>query len=101
MLARFRRVRRRRLTLTTHPSHRSAERVASTTPPVPLFFRRRIECVGRKFNSRRRLGTPTSYRKTIHTCLADTTADTLALRTFILSRRSTLPSRTPRTFRHY
>src|SRR3989441_2364131 len=38
MLARFRRVRRRRLTLTTHPSHRSAESVASTTPPVPLFF---------------------------------------------------------------
>src|SRR3989441_12146974 len=38
MLARLRCVRRRRLTLTTHPSHRSAERVASTTPPVPLFF---------------------------------------------------------------
>src|SRR5207245_5197240 len=54
MLARFRRVRRRRLTLTTHPSHRSAERVASTTPPVPLFFRRPIECVGRELNPRRR-----------------------------------------------
>src|SRR3989475_3109950 len=38
MLARIRRVRRRRVTLTTHPSHRSAERVASTPPPVPLFF---------------------------------------------------------------
>src|SRR2546428_12688639 len=62
MLARFRRVRRRRLTLTTHPSHRSAEGVASTTPSVPLFLPGPIECVGRELNPRRRLGRPTSYR---------------------------------------
>src|SRR5256885_6730314 len=62
MLARLRCVRRRRLTLTTHPSHRSAERGASTTPPIPLFFRRRIDGVGRGLNPLRRLGRPTSSR---------------------------------------
>src|SRR3989442_3850623 len=79
MLARLRCVRPRRLTLPTHPSHRSAERVASTTPPVPLFFRRRIECVGRELNPPRRLGRPTSYRSTSHARLGDSTPETCGL----------------------
>src|SRR5947208_17178365 len=58
MLARLRRVRRRRLTLTTHPSPRSGERVASTTPPLPLFFRRTSHCARPEPNPRLRPGRP-------------------------------------------